>query len=403
MAQIRRTAYAFFSLEDDYVFDAVSLLHAVVPTPEPTGQIVALAVLTGERHRIDREDWDVLASISSDRWVDEERYDDRVVRRLLDAALILSDADTGPLRDLRERDEALTANAWNQYAALYHFGTQWSGVTIENGSDGELAAATAAAVRELVAEHGPAPGELSHLSSTTTISLPGRTRREPFYRTLANRRTTRTFDLERPMSLDELDAVLRYVFGCHGYAGKEGIACIKRTSASAGGLHPVIALPIISHVEGITPGIYHYNIGDHSLALLEGLTREQARGLAGEFMCGQRYFGEAHVSFVLAARFNRNHWKYRRHPRAYAGILMDAAHLSQTLYLVAAELGLGAYFTLGINGRDIEKRLKLDGVERGAIAVCGCGPRSPHRSPLEPEFTQWRPRETIAVAERART
>jgi len=92
MGQIRRTAYAFFSLEDDYVFDAVSLLHAVVPAPEPTGQIVALAVLTGERHRIAREDWDVLASISADRWVEEERYDGRVVRRLLDAALILSDA-----------------------------------------------------------------------------------------------------------------------------------------------------------------------------------------------------------------------------------------------------------------------------------------------------------------------
>jgi hypothetical protein len=71
---------------------------------------------------------------------------------------------------------------------------------------------------------------------------------------------------------------------------------------------------------------------------------------------------------------------------------MDAAHLSQTLYLVAAELGLGAYFTLGINGRDIERRLRLDGVERGAIAVCGCGLRSPHRSPLEPKFTQWPPR-----------
>jgi SagB-type dehydrogenase family enzyme len=194
------------------------------------------------------------------------------------------------------------------------------------------------------------------------------------------------------MSLDDLDTVLRYVFGCHGYAGRgEGIACIKRTSASAGGLHPIIAFPIVSDVEGVPPGVYHYNADDHSLALLEGTTREQAHELAAEFMCGQCYFGEAHVSFVLVARFNRNHWKYRRHPRAYAGILMDAAHLSQTLYLVAAELRLGAYFTLGINGRDIEARLGLDGVERGVIAVCGCGPRSAHRSPLEPEFGDWQP------------
>jgi putative peptide maturation dehydrogenase len=393
MGDVRRTAYAFFTLEDDYVIDAVSLLHGVVPAPAPTGQIIALAVLTGERHRIAPDDWEILMSIPSDRWVDEDQFDRRVVRRLLDMALLVSDTREGPLNKLRERDRALTANAWHPYGALYHFATQWSGVTIGEGSDGELAAQTAAAVREIVAEYGPAPDALSHVGSTTTISLPAHERLEPFYRTLSQRQTTRNFDLERPMSLDDLDTVLRYVFGCHGYAGRaEGIACIKRTSASAGGLHPIIALPIVSDVDGVAPGVYHYNADDHSLALLEGSTREEARELAGEFMCGQRYFGQAHVSFVLVARFNRNHWKYRRHPRAYAGILMDAAHLSQTLYLVAAELGLGAYFTLGINGRDIEAHLGFDGVERGVIAVCGCGPRSAHGSPLEPEFANWQPR-----------
>jgi putative peptide maturation dehydrogenase len=392
MGNVRRTAYAFFTLEDDYVIDPVSLLHGVLPAPERTAQIVALAVLTGERHRISRDDWEILMSIPSDRWVEEDQFDSEVVRRLLDMALLVSDSRKRPHKKLRERDGALSGNAWHPYGALYHFATQWSGVTIDDASDGELAAQTAAAVRELVAEYGPAPDALSHVSSTTTVSLPARERLEPFYRTLSERRTTRNFDVQRSMSLDDLDTVLRYVFGCHGYAGRaEGIACIKRTSASAGGLHPIVALPIISDVDGVAPGVYHYNADDHSLALLEGSTHEQARELAGEFMCGQRYFGQAHVSFVLAARFNRNHWKYRRHPRAYAGILMDAAHLSQTLYLVAAELGLGAYFTLGINGRDIEAHLGLDGVERGVIAVCGCGPRSAHRSPLEPEFASWQP------------
>ena len=148
---------------------------------------------------------------------------------------------------------------------------------------------------------------------------------------------------------------------------------------------------MISNVEGVTPGIYHYNAGDHSLALLKRLTQAEACDFATRSMCGQGYFGSAHVSFVLAARFYRSHWKYRRHPRAYAGILMDAAHLSQTLYLVAAELGLGAFVTIGINGRDIEERLGLDGIEEGVVAMCGCGPRSPRPSPLEPVFTARRP------------
>jgi putative peptide maturation dehydrogenase len=211
------------------------------------------------------------------------------------------------------------------------------------------------------------------------------------------RRTTRTFDLERPMSLDDLDTILRYVFGCHGYASAPGVVCIKRTSPSGGGLHPVTAYPVISNVEGVAPGIYYYNSGDHTLALLEGLTQGEARALTITSTCGQAHFAAAHVCFVLVARFYRSHWKYRQHPRAYAGILMDAAHLSQTLYLVAAELGVGAFLTIVINGRDIEDRLGLDGIDQGVVGVCGCGPRSAHPSPLEPEFAAHRPATTLAL------
>jgi putative peptide maturation dehydrogenase len=324
--------------------------------------------------------------------VEAEGFDERVIRRLLDKALVVSDDRSAVATEVRERDEALTANAWHPYAALYHFATQWTGVTIEDTGDREFAAETAAAVHELVAAHGAPPSELPHIASAHTVSLPGRTRREPFYRTLVARRTTRAFESELPMAIDDFDTILRYVFGCHGYAGTpSGVVSIKRTSASGGGLHPITPYPIVSNVEGVAAGVYHYNASDHSMALLEHLTEDEARALAATAMCGQGYFAGAHVSFVLAARFYRNHWKYRRHPRAYAGILMDAAHLSQTLYLVAAELGLGAFVTIGINGRDIETRLGLDGVEEGVIAICGCGPRCAAGSPLEPQFTAQRP------------
>lgn len=392
MPNIRRTAYACFSLEDAYAFDSTSLLEGISPARLPAAHVVALAVLTGERHSVDRREWEVLRAIPSDEWVDARGFDERVIRRLLDKALVLSDERAVTATELRERDEALTANAWHPYAALYHFATQWTGVTVEDADEWEFAAETAAAVRELVAAHGAPPSELPHVTSAHSISLPGRTRREPFYRTLVARRTTRAYESERPMSIDDFDTILRYVFGCHGYAGSSsGVVSIKRTSASGGGLHPITPYPIVSNVEGVAPGVYHYNAGDHSMALLERLTEDETRAFAARAMCGQDYFAGAHVSFVLAARFYRTHWKYRRHPRAYAGILMDAAHLSQTLYLVAAELGLGAFVTIGINGRDIEQRLGLDGVEEGAIAMCGCGLRSAARTPLEPQFTAHRP------------
>lgn len=70
---------------------------------------------------------------------------------------------------------------------------------------------------------------------------------------------------------------------------------------------------------------------------------------------------------------------------------MNAAHLGQTLDLPAAELGLGALVTVGIDGRDIEDRLCVDGVEEEVLAVRGCGPRSALSSPPEPEFTAQHP------------
>jgi SagB-type dehydrogenase family enzyme len=128
--------------------------------------------------------------------------------------------------------------------------------------------------------------------------------------------------------------------------------------------------------------------------MLEGLDTGEARRLATFFMCGQKYFGMAHATFILTARFDRSHWKYRRHQKAYASILMDAAHLSQTLYLVAAELGLGgAFVTLAVNARDIDQRLGLDGVSEGVVAAIGCGRRAPGQSPLELRFSSEPPEE----------
>jgi SagB-type dehydrogenase family enzyme len=101
------------------------------------------------------------------------------------------------------------------------------------------------------------------------------------------------------------------------------------------------------------------------------------------------------VSVILTARFPRSHWKYRRHQKAYATILMDAAHLSQTLYLVAADLGLGAYVTAAINSVQVDERLGIDGIEEGAIAICGFGHRVPGRHKLEPRFEPYVPRETV--------
>jgi nitroreductase len=68
---------------------------------------------------------------------------------------------------------------------------------------------------------------------------------------------------------------------------------------------------------------------------------------------------------------------------------MDAGHLSQTLYLVCGELGLGAFVAGAINDATIDERLGLRAFEEGALAICGCG--RPEPSGLEPVFEPFVP------------
>lgn len=395
MTKIRRTPHALFHLEDEYVPDIAWLLDGRRPPVAAQAGIVASVIVTGERHRLRHDELDLLLSVPSEEWIDVDDREPAIVDGLTDKGLLLSDSREPRLTALRERDEALTDTAWNLYAALYHYMTQWSGVDTSEGhdDDGWIADRDADAARNFVAAHGEPPPPFANVPAARVVSLPGADRRGTLYRTLTRRRTTRTFDPGAHMTVDQLDTVMRYVFGCHGHnRGPGGIVRIRRTSPSGGGFHPTEVYPIVSGVDGIPPGVYHYNVRDHSLGLLRDLDCTVARRTASSFMCGQSYFGAAHVSFVLTARFYRNHWKYRRHQQTYAALLMDAAHLSQTLHLVSADLGLGAFITTAINARDIEEDLGLDGVSEGVVAMAGCGVRARGESPLEPRFAPGPPR-----------
>jgi putative peptide maturation dehydrogenase len=390
MTRIRRTSYACFYVEDDATLDLAALIGGRIPEPPGDARVVALAAVNGRRHQITRAELDVLLSVPAGRWVEVDGRDGDAVRTLIGKGVLLSDSDEALASAMRTRDEALGENEWNLYAALYHYMTQWSGVEISEGEQeaAELSMRSKSAAQTHVAAHGLPPGAFPEYDDGPEICLPGIDREAPFFQTLLNRQTTRAFDHETPLTLDELDGVLKYVFGAHGYArNAANDVCIKRTSPSGGGLHPIEVIPIITNVDGVAPGIYRYNGRKHSLVNLETLEAAEARRVATSFMCGQKYFGMAHVTFVLTARFYRNHWKYRRHQKAYAGLLMDAAHLSQTLYLVSTELNLSAFVTIAINARDIEERLGLDGVTEGVIAMTGCGRRMPGESPLELRFS----------------
>jgi putative peptide maturation dehydrogenase len=378
MARVRRSATLLFFCDDGSFVDLAALLRGDV-VPAPVRRLYALSVLKGTETPITRDELDLLLALPSESSIEDGEVDPVLLEHWLSSGLLT-------------RDEP-GESGWNRYAATYHFLTRLRGVDLRD-AEGDVSPANQDELREFLRDRGLPPTPFHHHDDPLgVVELPLTSPDGALYHALAERLTTRSFDPAAALPMSDFALALQQVFGCHGIAetARGEIVTLRRTSPSAGGLHPIEAYPLVTNVEGVAAGLYHYDAEGHALELLEPLESTAANALASQFVCGQTYFGAAHVLLLLVARFERSHWKYRRHPKAYASILLDAGHLSQTLYLVAADRGLGAFVTTVVNNEEIDERLGLDGVDLGAIAVCGLGVRA-GRSPFDPVYRPFTPR-----------
>ena len=362
-------------------------------------RLLGISILTGKEVAISEDDFELLSRLPSDRWTELEALEPAARNRMAKLAqdgLVVSSEDDPLLNELRQRDHDLAAAPWNIYGALFHALTSWRDVDLRRdfGDPAELPLQADEAITAFVDRHGPPPPHFHRVDGAQrAIELPLERRDDGLFSALRRRKTVRGFDPNAAVTLQELATVLYEVFGCHGLVEiGAGVTALKKTSPSGGSLHPIEAYVLVRNVDRIAPGVYHYRAEDHALEPLELLTAEEIEELTAEFVCGQTYFANAGAVFVLVARFHRTFWKYRKHLRAYGVVLLDAGHLSQTLYLVCAELGLGAFVTAAINGGNIGERLGLGEFAEGAVAVCGCGRPAPEPTPLEPQFVPYQPR-----------
>lgn len=358
-----------------------------------------LCAVTGRRLPLAAADVALLAALPGPGWIELESAAQAigvapaVLAGLVDRDVLLSDDDTPSARALREGEARLEAVGWHPDAALYHAASQWQGVVGEEGRrrhDDD-------AHRERLQQHAAAVGPLpTHAwrrdDALSCTALPPEALADAFGATLRSRRTTRHFRTDIPLPLADFTRVL---YGTFGTLGAEtlapGMVALRRTSASGGGLHPIDAYPLVIDVEGLVAGVYHYESATHALALLQPLTRAQARAQASALTIGQDYFAEAHALVFHVARLDRHHWKYRRHPKAYKAVLLDSGHLSQTFYLLAADRGLGAFYTAAINDVDVATLLKLRPQQEIAIGANGVGVPDPGRDTLHLKPAPWAP------------
>jgi SagB-type dehydrogenase family enzyme len=195
-----------------------------------------------------------------------------------------------------------------------------------------------------------------------------------FHEILKQRQTVRDFN-NKPVTLETLSTILFVTFGLfHGpwQEFREAGLCevgARKTSPSGGGLHPNEAYITIHNVEGLEPGIYHYDVIRHGLVKVnDAISSEQLAA----FCMGQPFCEGLSFGVFLVSYFSKMWWKYP-HSRGYRVALLDAGHLSQTFQLVATSLGILTWMTANIHDIHVSTQLKLDGIHQAPIHFLAAG------------------------------
>jgi putative peptide maturation dehydrogenase len=379
--KVKRTKFLFFYHRNNKFVDFAKLLEGEVELNQDK-QLLCIALLLGDEIPISDTLFEQLKDIPLDEWVEINTLSLSKVdlEFVIEKGLVILDSpNTENSKLFKERDDILTNENWNIYGALYHFMTKWKDIDVQYDIEPlkgkENVDKYNKSLNQVFDVHGD---PLSHFHKAgdfeNRVELPLIEKENLFYQVLKNRKTTRSFNVHSFMRTEDLSVLLRYTFGCHGtFHMHPKLTMLKKNSPSGGSLHPTEVYLLINKVKDIKCGIYHYNVESHSLCPINNdYTESQSRELARTFSAGQLYTGDAHVLFVFTTRYYRNLWKYQQHSKSYSVMIRDAAHLCQNLYLVCAELGLGA-FTAACNTKNIEEELGIDGFREGVTMFAGCG------------------------------
>jgi SagB-type dehydrogenase family enzyme len=119
---------------------------------------------------------------------------------------------------------------------------------------------------------------------------------------------------------------------------------------------------VVHRVEGLERGLYHYNVPQHAVALLEAgdLTERVSAAFAGQVSVTR-----AAVVVLIAGIMGRTERKYGE--RGYRYVLIEAGHVAQNLLLSATALGYAACTGGGFYDDDLNGLLRLDGVEETVL------------------------------------
>jgi SagB-type dehydrogenase family enzyme len=185
------------------------------------------------------------------------------------------------------------------------------------------------------------------------------------------RRSARQYSGE-VITLPELAKLLFFTNGITTAQRSDSLTYFFRAAPSAGALYPVEIYPAVFNVASLAPGIYHYNVRDHSLELVRAGDQREA---LHRYCLFHDFILTANVLLLATAVFRRVKEKYGE--RGYRFSLLEAGHIMQNAYLVATAMGLGAVTLGGFLDDELNTLVGVDGVDEAMVYAAAVGKSVP--------------------------
>jgi len=185
----------------------------------------------------------------------------------------------------------------------------------------------------------------------------------PVEQVIRERKSVRSFS-DRTVDLEHLSQLFLSADGLTHSTG----AYALRAAPSGGALYPVEIYVIVTNVESLDMGLYHFQVSDSSLELVKaGPFNKEIHEAANE----QQSVGSSPLTVILTSRFERSTRKYA--DRGYRYIYMEAGAICENIYLQAGSLGMGTVAVGAFNDRWVNELLEIDDVDEAALLIMPVG------------------------------
>jgi SagB-type dehydrogenase family enzyme len=302
------------------------------------------------------------------QWAEPREEDAGLVEQLLAAGLLIEEGSA----EHRREEELGCWRSWGTAATYFHLATR----TLDD--ERFVSAADDTARLRKKAEQEPEPESFKRYA-VEPLPLP-----EPLALDLGldlalrRRRTTRRFDDGAPVTPEQVSTALHWAGGVQHRFEVPGFGqAVLKASPSGGSRHPVEIYPVVRHVTGLSPGLYHYAADTHALEPLPGEPPDDTTLL--HWFGDQSFVARSGVLFLYTAVLERSAWKYPT-GRTYRAVYADLGHVSQTAYLAGTALGLGVFFTAAMRDEPIEEAFGLDWRAEIPLGINGFGVPHPEES-----------------------